>query len=348
MRTLTFVFLLFSILTATFPLHAQTAKGNPQPASIFDVLTPAEGIALTLETDLITLQEHRKSNEQFAGTLVDSEGHSYEVKLKTRGMFRRMKSDLPPLKIKFRKKDLLAIGLDTLNDISLVLPFKNEKREEELVVREYLAYRMFEQLTPYSIRARLARLTLRDSHTGTQQEMYAILLEDKDALLQRMQGTLVEQFGLTDNDFDSRQLALVAVFQYMIGNTDWELATNRNLRLVHSPRHEKLLAIPYDFDFSGLVNAPYATPSSESGLRSVRERFFMVKNLPETDIQAALDKITSARESFQAICQSPFLSKRACKELTGFLDDFYNNLPTCKEIGCTVNEPGADSLSTFR
>lgn len=275
------------LLLLLLPLGSAGQK-SAQPKSIFETLAKEEAVKMTLETDLTTILENRKKDIYYPATLTTDNGKTYRVEVKVRGKYRRKISEIPPLKIKFKKKELVAQGFDTLNEIKLVLPAYDNAMGDELVIKEYIAYRMFEHLTSASVRARLVRLTIRDLHVEQARKVYAIMVEDEEETTARMKGTLVEQYGVAPDSLIMNQAALVAVFEYMIGNTDWEIAMMRNVRLIQSPESKKILVVPYDFDFSGLVGAPYASPASDTGLKTVRDRFMMANGIKTEHMKRAI------------------------------------------------------------
>lgn len=318
-------------LLCLFSLSSSAQTGRPR--SIFEVLTEKEAAKMTLETDLTTIIEHKKSNQYFPGTLRTDDGKVYRVEVKPRGKFRRKISVFPPLKIKFKKKELLAQGLDTLNEIKLVLPCYETDKGDELVVREYLAYRMFEKLTDASFRARLIRLTIRDTHVEkAKKPMFAILLEDEEELEKRLNGVLNEDYGMPMDSLHGYQAALTVMFQYMIGNTDWDISMLRNIRMLRARESGKLLIVPYDFDFSGLVSAPYATPSSDSGLKTVRDRFLMNNGLKPEVLKRALNALRTSKQDFYTLCKSKYLRYDASEDMLNYLRNFFDQVEGQSEI----------------
>jgi hypothetical protein len=97
----------------------------------------------------------------------------------------------------------------------------------------------------------------------------------------------------------------------------------RNCRLIQSRESGKVLVIPYDFDFSGLVGAPYASPASEAGIRTVRDRFLMADGIREDALKRALQVVKSARKDLLDICRSKFLSKEHSYAMTTYLETFF-------------------------
>ena len=62
----------------------------------------------------------------------------------------------------------------------------------------------------------------------------------------------------------------MAVFEYLIGNTDWSVSIFT--KLIASDSLSLPNAVPYDFDHAGIVSAPYPKPAEARQLISVRER----------------------------------------------------------------------------
>lgn len=307
------------------------ARANAQPPAVgtsaFDMLTTQEGATLTLELDWTELINNKNTKTYFPGSLTTADGKMMKVEVRSRGKFRRRVCDVPPLKLKFSKKELRARGLDTLNEIKLVVPCFNEPRGEELLLREYVAYRMYERLSPYSVRARLVKVTFRDKHVEeVKRPVYCLLVEHEEQVAARLKGKIVEAYGLKADTLQTEQGAMTAIFEYMIGNTDWGLADARNVYLFKSAADEKINLIPYDFDFAGLVNAPYAVPNANTGLKNVRERYLQAEGIPGTALRQAAEKIKDAQADLLGMCTADYLSKNTSKELTRYLESFFQNI----------------------
>jgi hypothetical protein len=164
------------------------------------------------------------------------------------------------------------------------------------------------------------------------QEFSAIFMEDEEEAAARLGGTLVEQYGLATEQLDVQQAALVTLFQYMIGNADWDFEMQRNIRFVQLPGSGKILPLPYDFDFSGLVNAPYASPASGSGLDNVRDRILMAKNLPADAMYKARKILIDQKADFYRLCGSGFLSKNTSNQMIRYLNRFFNEIEKEEEL----------------
>lgn len=308
--------------------------------SLFERLTREESAKITLETDVTTLLENRKTNSYFPATLTTEDGVVRKLEIKPRGKFRRKKCEFPPLKLKFSKKSLVAEGLDTLNEIKLAVPCFDNDEGDELLLKEYLIYRMYEKLTPISLRARLVKITLKDTHVEkSKSTFYAMLIEDEEEVAARLGTVEVEQYGIEPDSLQANQAALTVMFEYMIGNTDWEITMMRNVRLLRSKQGGKVMTVPYDFDFSGFVSAPYASPSSESGLKTVRDRFLMSSGLRTESLKRAMQNLKSHKKELYDVCHHKLLSRQTQAEILEYLETFFAQAEASPELPTTQKVP---------
>ncbi len=201
----------------------------------------------------------------------DSSQLEIPVQVKTRGHFRRLKENCsyPPLLIQFPKEGpyLLSVFKEQ-KKLKLVMPCSGD----EYVVREWLVYRLYNLVTPKSFRARLVQVTLEDEKsrkTGT--PFYGLLLEEEKQMAKRNVMIAVEK-KLKPQQLQPDAFLTMAVFQYLTGNTDWSIQYLQNIKLLAQDSLATPVAVPYDFDHAGIVNAPYARPAEELLMSSTRER----------------------------------------------------------------------------
>lgn len=325
--------LLLNTLIAPFFTIALYAQAPAAVSSVFEYLTAKEGTAVQLEFDVTELVENKRKNDYYPANIRLEDGTTLALEVRSRGKFRRRLCEVPPLKMKFAKKELRKFSLDTLNEVRLVLPCTFTPDDEALLLREYLAYRMYEKLSPYHVKARLIRLTLRDRHTEqSRPTVWAILLQHDEELAAKLGGTVVEQFGLTSDSTDTYYTAMNAAFQYMIGNTDWSLRDNRNLYQFRPAQGGKIIPIPYDFDFSGLVDAPYATPTKEYGLTTVRDRALIADGLSERDVKRAIKTLVEHETFLMDACNRAHLDAKHLKAVQQYLGDFFTAVKQYNEV----------------
>ena len=293
-------------------------------ASLFD---NDSAVAFTLTTNLRALAKDRGDQPvEHAAVLTytDTKGvDTLPLTLKVRGNFRRSKTNcaFPPLLIDFPKKKTKNTLFARQNKLKLV----THCQIDEWVVREYTVYKLYNLLTDLSFRARLARVTYIDSLGKRAPETHwGFLLED-DSDMAKRNGVKVSKLKQTTMNYaDSISMATVAVFQYMIGNTDWSVPYLHNIRLFDNGQVGSL-PVPYDFDYSGIVEANYAIPPEQLGIRSVRERLYRGLVYPAPLFQRVFDKFNAVKPQFYALYENNSqLSKSYVKRTLKYLDAFYD------------------------
>ncbi|MFM8371824.1 MAG: hypothetical protein ACKOCO_05530 [Bacteroidota bacterium] len=333
-----------SILTIiAFLFTLTSAIAQRKMTTIMEAIGQNEGERVTIEMDLTTIMAQRNNDSYFPAAVMTDNGLTFKAEVRPRGKYRRKNAVYPPLKLKFKKKELIAAGMDTLNEIKLVLPAFDNSMGDELVIREYLAYKMFEKLSPVHVKARLIRLTIKDTHVEkSKKNMFAILVEDAEETAARYNGVEVEEYGISPDSLAANQAALMVMFEYMIGNTDWDISMMRNVRLLRTQAGGKILSLPYDFDFSGLVSAPYASPSSDTGLKTVRDRFLMANGIKPDALKRAVMNIRKNRQALYDICRNRFVSRETSDDMMLFLDTFFNQIGENDEVPQMLKMSEAD------
>jgi hypothetical protein len=308
-----------------------SANGNPTPTSIFDLMNHREVLKLTLEADFEKLKSDPtlKGYEPAFLTFKDASGleQAWNLKVKLRGRFRRMNcTDIPPLKLNFKKSELAMAGLADFDDMKLVPQCVDDAElAADYLKREYLAYRMFNEISPYSYRVQLLRITYVDSGTGKRSKQWAFLIEDTAQLKERLHATSVENpYNLPAERFHLQATRLVSVFQYLIGNPDWNLSRAQNVKMLEVGG--KVVPIPYDFDFSGLVNTNYAAPDPNLGLNYRRERVYLGFWEDVENLQTAIRVVKANKGSLEDLVEDfRFLSPESRIDIQGYLNSFFGN-----------------------
>ena len=103
---------------------------------------------------------------------------------------------------------------------------------------------------------------------------HGFLIEDQDDMAERHGGAIVEKQGISQRNIEEQHEVLMSLFAYMIGNTDWSVSGQHNVKIIQRSMGDPYVAVPYDFDWCGLISAPYAQPNPILGLESVRQRVY--------------------------------------------------------------------------
>jgi hypothetical protein len=163
-----------------------------------------------------------------------------------------------------------------------------------------------------------------DVVTGDKSKQWAFLIEDTAQLRDRvgLAETIDNAFNLPRDTFHDNLLKIAAVYQYMIGNSDWSIPVARNLK--YMSKNGKIIPIPYDFDFSGLVNASYAVPSPDHGIPNVRTRIFLGFPEDTRQLKGTLSYFrTKRRDLFRTVNNFKALDKDSKTIVSEYLASFF-------------------------
>lgn len=310
-RHLFFTLFCMSIFLVPSPVFANSdAEGLVEyKRSIFDEMYRRRALDINLVFNVEEVINNRKNDDEHPATLVFKNRRGsiqfWEVKVKIRGVFRRHNcSEMPPLKLNFKKSELKRRGFSKFDDYKLVTHcIADESLARALVIKEYLAYKYLNTLTKNSFRVQLLNINYIDSKTGEVTQHQGFMIEDFALLRDRIGAKKAETIYGTTKDkmpnLDRDHYQLVCMFQYMIGNTDWSLEAVRNIKLVE--KNGKIIIIPYDFDFSGFVLAPYARVNADYDLKSLRQRAFMGFEKYEHPMKKAKKRLKKKRRKIMRI-----------------------------------------------
>jgi len=207
---------------------------------------------------------------------------SVKADLKARGKFRLKECYFPPLRIKMEKADIQGTVFEGNKSLKLVMPCKTQSSSNDLVVREFLCYKLYEVITPYCLKTRLVNIDFTEEQKKKEKnfQLKGILLEDADKAAKRFNAKIAnENMRVLPSILQDTADLRVSLFQYMISNTDWSSMYQHNIRLVQRGANDLFVPITFDFDMSGLVDAPYSvvseTTEGEIGnQQTVRDRLY--------------------------------------------------------------------------
>lgn len=303
-------------------------------------------LAVSIVAPIEQVADQRDSGEYYDGKLryTDTAGQEQEVdiKLRARGRYRRQLDTcrFPPVRLNFRKKQLEGTIFEGQDKLKLVTHCQNRGTlYEQLLLKEYLTYRMWQEMTDYSFRVRLLRIDWIDSDNPTEPlQRYGFLLEDEELLGERIGLELSNVRSASPANMPADQAALLAVFEYIIANTDFSMILGpaeevccHNVVLYDAPQGH--LPIPYDFDFAGFVNAPYAKPNPKLRLRSVTTRMYRGRCEHNDSLDSAIEKFQAKRAAlFALIDNQPGLSDRTRNSARRFIEKSYKVIDDPKQV----------------
>jgi hypothetical protein len=330
-----------AVLLFAQAVHAESGEADP-------LFQSNEILQVTFEGPLTTLIDEKSKEDYLDGkfSVVDADGSTLEldVKFRARGNFRHDNCDYPPVRLNFRKSQTKDTLFDKQDKLKLVVHCSRRAEYHQIVLQEYLAYRIFNVLTELSMRVRLLRITYVDTmERGQSEPRYAFLIEHKDRTAKRIsiKGLSVErtQIGL----IDSEHLNLSSMFQFFIGNTDFSPVAGapdddccHNYILFQNPG-TKIIAIPYDFDQSGFVDAPYANANPKFKLRSVRQRLYRGRCFNNDYVEGSIQQFLDHRdEIYSLIATQSGFEEETREDLVKFVDKFYDLIAEPKRVERTI------------
>ncbi len=303
-----------------------------QSSSLFD---SDEVMELTLRGDLKKVFKDRGDDPQYHPVTLhyqaDKNTINIPIEIKTRGHFRKISSNCkyPPILLNFAKsstpKSSVFYGQDK---VKLVTPCQGD----QYVIYEYLVYKLYNLITPKSFKARLVKIIYQDTVKNKSSDpYYGILLEEEEQMTMRNLSRSLAKIGIRPEEIQKGDFLKMAVFEYMIGNTDWSVQYQQNIKLITVDSTSLPYAIPYDFDHAGIVRAPYANPAEELQMSSTSERRYRGYCMPEMNqFTEVFEIFNQLKDKFYALYDgNPLLSISYQNQTLKFLDQFYE----------TINDP---------
>jgi hypothetical protein len=324
---------------AAVPLSAQF-RGAAQPLPPAPLFASDEPLVLTIEAPLNRLRGDRGDDRSYRPAVlrfIEDGGRELEltVALRTRGNFRLQPRicDFPNFFIRFDDPSLAGTIFEGQTMLPIVTHCRSGRLDyEQFALLEYLIHRTYTVLTDRSLLARLAQITYVDTEKDAEPiTRYAVFTEHFDDMAARHGWEVLQVPIVPPNQVDAFDLARFEVFQFMIGNTDFdpfhaepdEDACCHNAVLVGTMQGP-VVPVPFDFDWSGVVNAPYARPDARLGIRTVRQRRYWGACRPREELEAVFPLFRERRKEVYALYRDQVgLDPKFRDRTLEYFDEFY-------------------------
>ena len=292
------------------------------------------------------MRERSKTEElPFTLTFAADDGSplTVDVMLRTRGNFRHDRKTCPfaPVRINFKKRQVKNTVFHKQDKLKLVTHCRTKIAANlNALQREYLAYRVFNTLSDESFRVRLLEITWVDTDKNKRSiRQFGFVIEPVGVMAKRIDRKELEIPATTVDQLDPVYTNMTSVFQYLIANTDFSpVAAAPGENCCHNgvllgKRDAAIYAVPYDFDMSGFVDAPYATPNPRFKLRSVRQRLYRGRCVNNERLPATFEHFREQRAAIEALIDAHTpLSERERKATRRFVDQFYKIINTPGDV----------------
>ena len=310
--------------------QVQSAQGNT------DLFANPVPLKLSLTASIKSLKKETNDSTYLEGTLRfawgDKDLDSIDLRVRARGDFRRSQCYFAPLKLKFRTSDIKGTSFEGHKELKLVLPCLIGSLSDDYVLKEYLAYKLFEAVSPYHYKTRLVDIAFTEIKGKRERthQLIGFLIEDHGTLARRLEGKRIRR-NMPPQMQDPYYSVVNNLFQYGIGNTDFSMRIQHNQRLYYIDG--KYFSIPYDFDMSGLVNAPYATVSNAQTIKKpiyeVTDRGYKGYSRDPAVVQQVRQHFLEARPAMMReleVLQPLFKEDRQYREAAAYLESFFDIL----------------------
>lgn len=250
------------------------------------------------------------------------------VKVRARGHFRKdpCNCNFPPLKVDFLKEHTPNTIFAGEKKLKLVTHCQNRRNKyEQYLLQEYLIYKTYNIITDKSYKVRLVKMHYKDKNDRYNPvEKFAFFIEKTGDMAKRIGGDNLKVKNIPQFGTNQQYMVQLSIFQFMIGNTDWSIPNLHNIKLVSPGKYKQPIAVPYDFDWSGIISTEYAEPSQNLNISTVRERLYRGYADSEAQLNPVFNHFNQVRDDIFSLYRNfPYLNENYKKQAIAYLEEFY-------------------------
>jgi hypothetical protein len=348
-RAATCVAVLILASSAQAQDSTKSKKEKTKPAKVAELWQSTTPLEATLTVNLKALRNEKMDQGPWLPATISYGDSSAKVTLpiqvRARGHSRLKICNLfPPIWVSLSGADKKQSVFEHMKKFKLVTPCKPPSQYESYVVEEYNLYRVHALLTPISHLTRLIHMTVVDSGSKKADfTRYTFAVEDADELSARLGGKKFAIQGATSEDVDAHQTAVIGLFEFMVGNTDFSIYALHNIELLQTDRG--VFPIAYDFDQAGVIDPPYAIPDSKLGIRSVTERLYRGFCISPDTIAKVLTEFRDKRPAVNALYSDSIgklIPGNRARDAVRWFDNFYSDMDNPRIVKGDVLEKCRD------
>jgi len=323
-----------ALITATAQSDSLKRPAFSEIKTVFQQLQHYQQLVIKTNLDSLAQKKYKESIHEAHLLAFGKNQPTLElpIKIEARGKYRRRICDIPPIKLNFSKTQLDTQGIYPIYDKLKLVTFcflEEGQETQQTLLKEYWTYKMYSQLTSNSFKVHLVDMIYMHSEDSRRKiKSQAFVIESPDEVAHRLDGEIVEESGNIQANFEQESYLTVALFNYMIGNTDWNIRIQKNVKFLKSAANEQLILLPYDFDFSALTNASYFRLTPVEGVLPNKKNRVLIGNISD---EILLEKIINHflelnKESFWEFEKSERLLNTTKEEMRLYLQPFFQLL----------------------
>ena len=248
----------------------------------------------------------------------------WKAEVTIRGKFRRTRCAFPPLELNLKKGELRERGMQEFDKLKLVTHCNSEDSRPEDLMEELLIYKLYNVMTDQSFHVTSLQIDyLYPNGKPYRKNALALMLEPTSELAYRTKGVELEGYSVPPDSLDARSYLCNALFQFMVGNADWNQSLQRNIKMVGEPAGTGYHVIPYDFDFSAIVSPSYAMMTRDYGLQDFRDRVYLGEYFTDQIPEAIRDFLTYKAALISCVKNFDSLCKARRRQIVDYMEDFF-------------------------
>lgn len=324
------------LFLATTELYAQEAKALFRSDSVLEV-----SLELPIKEVVNDTKERMKHDAKLYYTQTDGSIVNHAIKVKVRGKTRALKQtcSFPPLEVNFNKTDTKNTVFHDQKKLKLVTHCMNDDEYEEYVQKEYVVYKIYDKISPYSFNTRLFKINYVDANNPKRKNMhYGFFIERLKDVAKRNNMRVLKDSIRIQEVVNKEDLDKLVMFEFMIGNLDWSIPKMHNMKLIIGDKGSLPMAVPYDFDYSGMVDTPYALPPEESNFADVKTRHFRGFCRQDGYKSTIEFYLSLEQDLLNEIEKADYLRDQTKKAMTKYMNSFYKNLKDPKYVDKKINK----------
>ena len=148
----------------------------------------------------------------------ENKNKEIDVSVRARGNFRRKHCYFTPVKIKIKKRDASNTIFRDNRTLKLVLPCKNDRDKNDNILKEFIAYKIYEIISPFYFKTRRLEINYTDQKRKNQKNFNLIgfFIEDDDKVAKRFDSKIIKRkiSPLAMDDFNSVNLSFFNFFDW--------------------------------------------------------------------------------------------------------------------------------------
>ncbi len=295
-------------------------------------------LEIELKTNFSNLLNDVGENRKYHKCLFRLLGNdnNLDVEVMTRGNFRRRKQncDFPPLRFKIPTEKVTGTEFEGQSKLKYVSHCQSRADGfEQNTIKEYLIYKMYNLIDDHSFRVRLSRVLFIDTLTNDSLKKFGFFLEDKNDVATR-NGKVIQYYkNLKQYNILRKNIVMLSLFQLMIGNSDWDVGRLHNINILSVDEQGIPVAVPFDFDWSGIINQAYFTLDPQIPPDAKYKRKYKGYRWSDEELETAFSGFNELKESFlKLISQCEYLNEENRIGLTEYILDFYELISSKKDV----------------